>query len=244
MKFLFLNSNIIETVIFDFDGTLAKLNIDFPYMHRVIDQLISDHKMSTQPLHSGHVLERISETAAILQNQKPEKAKAFRDEAFRRIETIEIEAARQGELFDQTKSLLTELRQRSIRIGIVTRNCARAVQTVFPDIGSFCPVVVSRDDVREVKPHPEHITTALHLLGSLPRTSLMVGDHPLDIETGRNAETFTAGVLSGHFAADDFIKAGADIVLKRAADILSELAPAGDLTVSGGHQPPNSMQDV
>jgi len=53
-----------------------------------------------------------------------------------------------------------------------------------------------------------------------PTSTLMVGDHPLDIETGRQAGTFTAGVLTGHFQEIDFLRAGADLVLPRAVDLI------------------------
>jgi phosphoglycolate phosphatase len=49
----------------------------------------------------------------------------------------------------------------------------------------------------------------------------MIGDHPLDIETGRRAGTKTCGVFTGHFQKNDFIEARADLVLPHAADILN-----------------------
>jgi phosphoglycolate phosphatase len=126
-------------------------------------------------------------------------------------------------LFGGTKELLTALRQQSLKTGIITRNCAKAVWTVFPDIASYCPVVVCRDDVTHVKPHPEQINLALSRLGGRADRAMMIGDHPLDIETGRKAGTWTAGVLTGRFQADDFILAGADLVLTEAPDILKRL---------------------
>lgn len=223
MNFLSLHDKIIDTVVFDFDGTLAKLNIDFDYMRLVIDRLISRYGIDDQRLQNGHVLEKIMEAQAILKNTSRVKAQTFLAGALLQIETIEVEAARRGELFEHTRPLLNELIRSGIRTGIITRNCAQAVYQVFPDISTFCPAVVCRDDVKQVKPHPEHIGKVLQILGSTARTSLMVGDHPMDIETGRNAGTLTAGVLSGHFKEDDFLKAGADIVLPRAADVLTLL---------------------
>ena len=57
MNFLSLHDKIIDTVVFDFDGTLAKLNIDFDYMRLVIDRLISRYGIDDQRLQNGHVLE-------------------------------------------------------------------------------------------------------------------------------------------------------------------------------------------
>jgi haloacid dehalogenase superfamily, subfamily IA, variant 1 with third motif having Dx(3-4)D or Dx(3-4)E len=134
---------------------------------------------------------------------------------------MEIEAAINGELFPQTKELFTRLKLSGISTGVITRNCEKAIKTVFPDILSYCEVVVCRDIVNNVKPHPEHLNKALQMLNSLAENTLMIGDHPLDIQTGRNAGTFTAGVLTGHFSKSDFLNAGADLVLSQASDLLN-----------------------
>jgi phosphoglycolate phosphatase len=62
---------------------------------------------------------------------------------------------------------------------------------------------------------------ALNILGGSAKHTLMIGDHPLDIKTGRGAGTKTCGVLTGHFQKNDFIEAEADLVLPHAADILN-----------------------
>ncbi len=223
MTDLFLNGKIIKTIIFDFDGTLARLNIDFGKMRQEVDALISGYGMDPLRLHNGFILEKMNEAALILKRQAPDLSETFLAEAYARIETLEIEAARTGELFAMTRPLLETLQKNEIRTGIITRNCARAVYTVFPDILSCCPVVVCRDDVRQVKPHPEHILAALNRLGADPETALMIGDHPLDIDTGRNAKTRAAGVLSGNYAQSDFLRAGADAVFFNASDVLMHL---------------------
>jgi phosphoglycolate phosphatase len=74
--------------------------------------------------------------------------------------------------------------------------------------------------VNNVKPHPEHLNMALKELGGSAKNTLMIGDHPLDIKTGLNAGTKTCGVLTGRCKRNDFIKAGADLILPQAADIL------------------------
>ena len=221
MSPLFIKRSTVDTVIFDFDGTLAKLNIDFDRMRYMISELISLYGIDRQILRHRFVLEIIGEAAEFLRKYSPRQAETFIREAYRIIEYIEIEAARRGELFSKTKDLLTILKDASIPSGIITRNCTRAVHTVFPDIASYCSVVICRDDVKHVKPHPEQLMLAIKQCGGVSAGSIMIGDHPLDIETGRNAGTLTAGVLTGHFSETDFIQAGADIVLPQASDVLN-----------------------
>lgn len=211
----------IETIIFDFDGTLAKLNIDFKQMREAILKLISSYGISRNYLQTDFVLEIINISKTILSNSSPQKTKAFMYKATKIIETMEIEAATNGELFPQTKELFTRLKLSEISTGVITRNCEKAIKTVFPDILSYCDAVVCRDTVKKVKPHPEHLNKALQLLNSTAYTTLMVGDHPLDIQTGRNAGTCTAGVLTGNFQKSDFLNAGADLVLSQASDLLN-----------------------
>ena len=221
MALLKIKQSTIKTIIFDFDGTLAKLNIDFHRMREAVGKLILSYGITRDELHTDFVLEMIDSAAAILNQRSPHISKKFFDEANSIIEKIEIEAAENGELFDRTKELLNALKSLKISCGIITRNCTKAVKIVFPDILSYCPVVVCRDAVNKVKPHPEHLNMALNKLGGSAKHTLMIGDHPLDIKTGRRAGTKTCGVLTGHFQKNDFIEAGADLVLPHAADILN-----------------------
>ena len=221
MAALKIKQSTIKTIIFDFDGTLAKLNIDFHRMREAVGKLILSYGITRDELHTDFVLEMIDSAAAILNQRSPHISKKFFDEANSIIENIEIEAAENGELFDRTKELLNSLKSLKISCGIITRNCAKAVKIVFPDIFSYCPMVVCRDAVNKVKPHPEHLNMALNKLGGSAKHTLMIGDHPLDIKTGRRAGTKTCGVLTGHFQKNDFIEAEADLVLPHAADILN-----------------------
>ncbi|MGA2525824.1 MAG: HAD family hydrolase [Smithellaceae bacterium] len=221
MAALKINGIFIKTVVFDFDGTLAKLNIDFKQMRDAVLKLISSYGIARNYLQTDFVLEMINTSKEILSKSSPQKAEIFTNKAIKMIEAMEIEAAINGELFPQTKELFTCLKLSGISTGVITRNCDKAIKTVFPDILSYCEVVVCRDMVKNVKPNPEHLNKALQMLNTSANTTLMIGDHPLDIQTGRNAGTYTAGVLTGHFRKSDFLNAGADLLLYKASDLLN-----------------------
>jgi phosphoglycolate phosphatase len=134
---------------------------------------------------------------------------------------MEIEAANEGALLDGTRMLLAELASWSIRTGVVTRNCRMAVLKVFPDIAHHCQVFLAREDTEHIKPHPEHLLSALRALGVVPAEAIMVGDHPLDILLGRETGTFTIGVLTGHSGREDLRSANADLIIDKAIDIIN-----------------------
>lgn len=133
----------------------------------------------------------------------------FRSRADRLIIDIEMDAARIGGLFSFTRAILGELARAGVRTAIITRNCEEAVRLVFPDIETYCGVLLARGHVPRVKPDPDHLLRALALVGTPPEFALMVGDHPIDIRTGKSAGAMTAGVFSGNASREDLVASGA-----------------------------------
>jgi phosphoglycolate phosphatase len=216
-----LGPAVIKAIVFDFDGTLARLNIDFPIMRSSIRRLMRDFQIPCDEIKVPHILEMIDACGVYLNESRPADATAFRSRAYELVTRMEIEAADEGVLFDGTRMLLADLASRSILTGVVTRNCRIAVLKVFPDIAYHCQVLLTREDTEHVKPHPEHLRSALRILGVLPTEAIMVGDHPLDILLGRETGTYTVGVLTGHSAREDLHSANADQIIDKASDIIN-----------------------
>ncbi len=213
-----------HAVFFDFDGTLAKLNIDFPLMRQAVLDLAGAYDVPLQGMRNLYVLEIIKAAQELISEIDPDKEEAFLEQAVTLITKIEIEAAKKGELIGGTRDMLAELKRRNIKAGVVTRNCQAAVITVFPDIFNYCGAVITREMTRNVKPHPDHLLVALQSLDALPQSSFMVGDHPMDIKIGKDAGTLTVGVLTGYSKSDALSNAGADFILSKAADIIDLLS--------------------
>ncbi|OPY06873.1 MAG: Phosphoglycolate phosphatase [Syntrophaceae bacterium PtaB.Bin038] len=209
----------LEAVVFDFDGTLALLNIDFRAMRRDIVDLASSYGIGDDGMERLFVLEMIEEMSRRIGRKSPGRQGAFSDLALRRVADRELAGAAYSFLFPDVRKMLAELRRRGIKTGVLTRNCLEAVRAVFPDIGNYSDAVVTRDDTERVKPHPDHIRAVLRLLDAEPSTSAMVGDHPMDIRVGKAVGALAVGVLTGYSAAADLREAGADLILERAAEI-------------------------
>jgi phosphoglycolate phosphatase len=209
----------LTTIIFDFDGTLAELNIDFPAMRKRIVDLIAGYDVPTDTIEDLFALEMIEAGRILIEQVHPETDHRFVDQAYELIREIEIEGARNGSLFNGIEELLHELRARKIKTGIVTRNCIEAVKGICPDIDLYCDVVITREATPKVKPHPEQLTLALRALATDPASAAMVGDHPMDISVGKDVGTYTIGVLTGYAHEEMLRDAGADIILDHAIQI-------------------------
>jgi phosphoglycolate phosphatase len=130
-----------------------------------------------------------------------------------------MSAAQEGTLIPGAKATLRSLRERGVKVGIITRNCEDAVRKVFPDIDDFCDVLVSRNSVRRVKPHPEHLSQVVESLKTSVKNSVVVGDHVIDVQAGKRVGMKTVGVLTGRTKKEEFEKAGADYILREASEV-------------------------
>jgi len=209
----------IRAIVFDFDGTLAVLNIDFSIMRERIFGLMKRYGIGEELIQEKYLLEIIDEVYKILWEKNPPGAEAFYQESHRILHEVEMKAAEEGRLIPGTEATLKSLRRKGINIGIITRNCEDAVRKVFPDINDFCDVFVSRNSVKKVKPHPDHLTCVMELLKTSGEEAVMVGDHITDIQAGKRVGMETIGVLTGRTKKEEFEEAGADYILKDVPEI-------------------------
>jgi phosphoglycolate phosphatase len=223
----------IRAVIFDFDGTLAVLSIDFNAMREQVFDLMRHYGVGEELIEERYLLEIIDEVYQILWEKNPTGAEEFYQEAHRILHGVEMRAAEEGRLIPGAEETLKNLRKEGIKVGIVTRNCEDAVRKVFPNIDKFCDAFVSRNSVKRVKPHPDHLSSAMKALGVSGEEAVMIGDHPTDIQAGKRVGMKTIGVLTGRTKREEFKKAGADYIFDNAKEICKLIPPIPPL-VKGG----------
>ena len=213
-----------EAVIFDYDGTLVHLNIDFEALRRDVERSLIGYGVDPEPLQGRYILEMINEGAALISGVNPSEAKIFYDEAHKLVQDHELRAAENGEMLPGATNTMMRLTEQRIKVGIITRNCKKAVRVGFPHIERYCDVFIPRDDITRVKPHPDHLAAALEKLAVMnPKDCLMVGDHVLDIKAGIDMNMKTAGVLTGKTTRPQFMEAGADLILDDVTKVLDTI---------------------
>ncbi|MDH7499733.1 MAG: HAD family hydrolase [candidate division NC10 bacterium] len=219
-----IHSLELGSIIFDFDGTLAYLNIDFEEMRRQLLSLIPEFGLDPDLMRGRYLLEGMEEAIQALRARgSVEGAFEFERRAEEMLVNIETRAAQESFLLPGVSAALQDLRGRGLSLGIITRNSALAVNSILSRDSLAYDLLLAREDVgrARVKPHPQHLERAIEGLGGTPSTSLMVGDHPLDIRVAQRAGTYSAGVLSGRHRRSDFEEAGADLILESVADLPS-----------------------
>ena len=183
-----------SAVIFDFDGTLTKPYLDFDAIRAEIGV-------------SGLILEAMAEMDA-----------AVRERAEAVLLRHEREAARNATLQEGAVEVIDTCRAKGRPVAILTRNARPSVDLVLRNYGLKIDALRTRED-GAIKPSPEPILSICEELRADPKQSWMVGDHLLDLTTGRTAGCHTV-LLVGNRPLPDFADQ-ADHVIHRLTELLA-----------------------
>lgn len=102
-------------------------------------------------------------------------------------------------------ALVKKLADNGVHWGVAT-NKHRRYAAPLMDMMAFEPAaasLVTPDDVRHTKPHPEAIFLSCKNLGVRPCNTIYVGDHKRDIDAGRLAGCFTIAATYGYIEDGD-----------------------------------------
>ena len=174
---------MIDTVLFDFDGTIMDTN-----------QVIIDSWQET-----FRTLEGREQDRDVLLKTFGEPLETTMRGFFPHVPLEEALSIYRGyqrdnfltsiELFPGISELLDELSQRQVKMALVTSRLRHTTEQALDrfDLNKYFGYVVTADDVTKHKPDPQSINIALEKIGSSPEHSLMVGDTLFDIQCAKNA---------------------------------------------------------
>lgn len=214
-----------EAVLFDFEGTLVDLQWNLQgavketlEMLRTLGfpiQRLQGMKYSTLMLEAvkmaqevGHPPDRVREKIGAIYDR-------FDEDAFTRW------ALREG-----SRDLLSLLRTKGIKIGLVSNVGRKALEKALPtlDLRAFFNVVVSRNDVQDIKPSGEGLRLALRRLQGMQEKTLYVGDSLDDILAAKAAGIRVIIIMEKERSMTEFLSAEPDQVITHFNELLSSLA--------------------
>ncbi len=222
---------LLKALIFDFDGTLAELHIDFSKIRRGITALGAAFDADSNVWNNEQwpILEKVQELSADLEKKQPGKGAEFASRCRLLVTAHEMDAAEKGKLFHYSAPVLHGLRKAGLKTAIITRNCTAAVKRVLPRPEQVCHVLLARDDVSYPKPHPDHVLRALHGLSIKPEQGILIGDHALDIQAAKAVGLYSAAVSTGNQSLQELREHKPDFSAGDLLDLMQQLYVAGCL---------------
>ena len=125
--------------------------------------------------------------------------------------------------FPGAAETVAELERRGVALALVTSKLRRSTLRGMDLCGitRHFPVIITPEDVRNPKPHPEPVLAALERLGVDASEAVFVGDSPHDIAAGRAAGTRTAAARWGPFPLEALLAEQPHVLLERQEDVLA-----------------------
>ena len=193
-------TNKIESILFDFDGTLLDTN------ELIIQTFLTvlnrhDPERFTREDVSHFIGPSLQDTFDSIDASKTEQwIDEYREWNFAHHDEYAAP-------FERVNDVLFALRDRGIRMAIVSTKRSDMIEKglrLLEARGVF-DEVVGLDHVTHAKPHPEPLERAMKAIDAKPETTLMVGDNYHDIEGGHNAGVRTAAV-AWSLKGEDFLQ--------------------------------------
>ena len=118
--------------------------------------------------------------------------------------------------------MLSALKAKGYQIAVLSNKPDFATNDVVATIFGKDTFHLVRGAVEGVplKPAPEAVYDIMNILGATKDKTIFVGDTKVDIETGKNADLFSIGVLWGFRDEAELKGAGADVIIDDPADIV------------------------
>ena len=227
-------------VVLDMDGVLLDLQLDTEGLRAALRADFAVHGVhrTFRPLFAT-----LDEALSTLEGRDPALAAQLRAESWARIDAVELAGARHAVARPGAARLLTRLRD--LPVVLYTNNARAAARLALETAGlpmSAFSGVAARDGAGSLKPSGRPVLElAAGLPGEPPRRVYLLGDHPWDMRSARQARELWAGAPDAGQPAGQppevvalGLRCGRDDALEReGADFLvRDLEEAGDLMLA------------
>ncbi len=170
----------IKLVVFDLDGTIAELRVDWPGLRRELHdhfKINYDFDSDFTPFDS-----EIEKAGAELGD------KALK-EAYEIVERYELENIEKVTPIAGSVEIVRDLKRAGKTLAILSGNTRSAIELAlgYLKIRKYFDIIVSKEDVRKHKPDPEGLFLIKDKVGVEITEVCLIGDRHTDMECAANA---------------------------------------------------------
>ena len=179
----------VNTILFDFDGTLADTNnlIASSHLHVLDRYFPGQYTKEMVRKYNGPSLEQ---TYTELMPEHVTEAVTMYREFNHRVHDELITS------FPDVEASLKELKASGLKLVVVSTKYEYVLKRGLEVLGlsDYFDLIIAGDQIQQVKPDPEQLQLAMTTLKVEPQQCLMIGDNWQDIAAGENAGVETVFV--------------------------------------------------
>ena len=167
---------MIKLIIFDLDGVLVEAkDIHFEALNRALGKYAIDwneHLSIYDGLKTTQKLQMLTERKGLPKNNHQT---IWEDK-----QRYTLQMLRELKPNQTLQSLMSALSEDGYKLAVCSNSIRKTVLTVLAKLGiiEFMDLIISNEDVKNSKPHPEMYWNAISTMGCLPEETLIVEDSP------------------------------------------------------------------
>jgi len=183
----------LKGVIFDLDGTLTHFNIKTKEAKTAFLKKVRAMGVRSKLLAPDRPMEILLRYLETYHGLNRDLLMKIADECF---SPYEMEAAERAELKPKARSVLSKLKSLGYELGIASNNCRECIDRVLRRfrLEDFFTGVVTRNDVKRLKPHEEMLFEVMRRLRIKPWEAIYVGDSIADVVAGKRAGVYVVAI--------------------------------------------------
>jgi len=171
---------MVKLIIFDLDGVLVEAKeIHYNTLNQALREIDEKYVITEAEHLSIYDGLKTTQKLDLLQKNKGLHQNLY-DDIWYRKQHLTIEAISQLQPDERLISVFKELSSRGYKLACASNSIRRSVLVMLSKIGiiEYMDLILSNEDVKNSKPHPEMYWKAMSMMGVLPEETLIVEDSP------------------------------------------------------------------
>ncbi len=171
---------MVKLIIFDLDGVLVEAkNIHFDALNEALSNVNSGYKINWNEHLNKYDGLKTFQKLNLLTREKG-LPKEIHNQIWEDKQKITLQKLSSLKPNSSLQSVMSTLLENNYKLAVCSNSIRKTVLTVLSKLGiiEFMDLIISNEDVKNSKPHPEMYWKAISTMGMLPEETLIVEDSP------------------------------------------------------------------
>ena len=170
-----------KLIIFDLDGVLVEAKeIHYTTLNKAIEEIAGEEYIITTAEHLSTYDGLKTQQKLDMLTKNKGLSVDYHEHIWHLKQLLTINAISQLKVDNRLVEIFKELRERGYQLACCSNSIRRSVLVMLSKIGliEYMDLILSNEDVKNSKPHPEMYWKGMSMMGVLPEETLIVEDSP------------------------------------------------------------------